>query len=201
MQHYWGLRGSKLNAAIWGVACFCIMIFGYNQAVAGGVLTTESFQSQFPQMDTIHTTGAQQKYNSTIQGKSSSTMTELMIKLTNCINRNCHCSLHADWDVWSVGLYLSRRSLGTTMDHLRRYHGSTNRCRLDGIVLRVRSIHCLPYRPGVWCRRDLGHNSCMADRVVKTTQSWLSRLWLWDIQWDGAVGRSLGTQFLGPIQE
>ena len=81
MQHYWGLRGSKLNAAIWGVACFCIMIFGYNQAVAGGVLTTESFQSQFPQMDTIHTTGAQQKYNSTTQGKSSSTMTELVIKI------------------------------------------------------------------------------------------------------------------------
>lgn len=69
MQRYWGLRGSKLNAAIWGLACFCIMIFGYNQAVAGGVLTTESFQRQFPQIDTIDTTGSQEKYNSTIQGE------------------------------------------------------------------------------------------------------------------------------------
>ena len=53
MQRYWGLKGSGLNAAIWGLSCFCIMIFGYNQAVAGGVLTTKSFQAQFPEINTI----------------------------------------------------------------------------------------------------------------------------------------------------
>ncbi|KAK5172248.1 uncharacterized protein LTR77_003886 [Saxophila tyrrhenica] len=68
MQPYFGLRGSKLNAAIWALACFCIMIFGYNQAVAGGVLTSESFQKQFPQMDTVDTEGAEKKHNATIQG-------------------------------------------------------------------------------------------------------------------------------------
>lgn len=46
------------------------MIFGYNQAVAGGVLTTVSFQRQFPEMDTIDTTGAEQHHNATIQGRS-----------------------------------------------------------------------------------------------------------------------------------
>ena len=68
MKRYWGLQGSGLNAAIWGLSCFCIMIFGYNQAVAGGVLTTVSFQRQFPEMDTIDTKGAQQHHNATIQG-------------------------------------------------------------------------------------------------------------------------------------
>ena len=48
---------------------FAIMIFGYNQAVAGGVLTTASFNRQFPEMDVIDATGPQKHYNSTIQGK------------------------------------------------------------------------------------------------------------------------------------
>ena len=69
MQRYWGLRGAKLNAAIWALACFSIMIFGYNQSVAGGVLTTVSFQRQFPQMDTIDAKGAEEKHKATIQGK------------------------------------------------------------------------------------------------------------------------------------
>ena len=47
---------------------FAIMIFGYNQAVAGGVLALESFNRQFPQMDTVDTTGHTQSHNSTIQG-------------------------------------------------------------------------------------------------------------------------------------
>ncbi|OAL36121.1 hypothetical protein AYO20_04535 [Fonsecaea nubica] len=68
MKRFWGLRGRGLNAAIWALAMFAVMIFGYNQAVAGGVLTTPSFNRQFPKMDVIDTTGAQKHYNSTIQG-------------------------------------------------------------------------------------------------------------------------------------
>lgn len=68
MAKYWGLRGSKLNAAIWGVSCFCIMIFGYNQAVAGGLLTTPSFQEQFPEIDTINATGPEEAHRAQIQG-------------------------------------------------------------------------------------------------------------------------------------
>lgn len=72
MKRFWGLRGRRLNAAIWALSMFAIMIFGYNQAVAGGVLTTASFNRQFPKMDVIDATGSQKHYNSTIQGKGSS---------------------------------------------------------------------------------------------------------------------------------
>lgn len=68
MKRYLGLTGSKLNAAIWGVSCFAVMIFGYNQAAAGGVLTTLAFNEEFPKMDTLNTTGAQKHHNSLIQG-------------------------------------------------------------------------------------------------------------------------------------
>ena len=69
MQRYFGLTGRRLNAAIWAVSCVTGTIFGYNQAVAGGVLTTQSFQKQFQQINTVDTKGAQQHYNATIQGK------------------------------------------------------------------------------------------------------------------------------------
>lgn len=37
-------------------------------SVAGGLLTLPAFNSQFPRMDTINTTGAVKAENSTIQG-------------------------------------------------------------------------------------------------------------------------------------
>lgn len=65
-----GLRGASLNrAAIWltvGPAFFC---FGYNQAVAGGLLTLDSFVNTFPQMDTVNTVGHTKIMNSKIQGR------------------------------------------------------------------------------------------------------------------------------------
>jgi hypothetical protein len=72
MPHrFWGLRGSRLNlATIWMVDCPAYMCYGYNQAVAGGVLTLESFVKVFPEIDTINTTGVQNKFNSNIQGLS-----------------------------------------------------------------------------------------------------------------------------------
>ena len=69
MAEFWGLRGSRLAAAIWALAMFAIMSFSYNQAVVGGVLTNPLFNQQFPEMDVISTTGAKQKHNSTIQGR------------------------------------------------------------------------------------------------------------------------------------
>jgi len=71
MQRFWGFRGSRLNAAtIVLIVMPAFLCFGYNQAVAGGVLTLESFVNTFPQLDTVNTTGAQAHYNSTIQGKT-----------------------------------------------------------------------------------------------------------------------------------
>lgn len=71
MQKYWGLRGSRIITAalvlIVGPAYTC---YGYNQAVAGNVLTLQSFVHSFPGIDTINVTGAQESHNSTIQGKS-----------------------------------------------------------------------------------------------------------------------------------
>lgn len=70
MKPYLGFRGSSLsNAVIWLVVCPAFLCYGYNMAVAGGLLTLESFNNAFPQMDTIHTTGAEQHYNSKIQGQ------------------------------------------------------------------------------------------------------------------------------------
>ena len=88
MKRYWGLQGSGLNAAIWGLSCFCIMIFGYNQAVAGGVLTTVSFQRQFPEMDTIDTKGAQQHHNATIQGRPYLCLIAVG-QLADIVDRHC----------------------------------------------------------------------------------------------------------------
>ena len=70
MARYFGFRGRKLNvASIFLIVMPAIMTFGYSQAVAGGVLDFPSFQAQFPEMDTINTTGDQKRYNSTIQGQ------------------------------------------------------------------------------------------------------------------------------------
>ena len=70
MAPYFGLRGPSLNRAImWLVVCPAFVTYGYNQGVMGGLLTLESFAETFPQMNTLTATDAEEKYNSTIQGK------------------------------------------------------------------------------------------------------------------------------------
>lgn len=68
---FWSVRGSRLHLAIWIEAFFGVMVFGYNMGAAGAVLNNPSFNDQFPQINTITTTGAQRQHNSTIQGKFS----------------------------------------------------------------------------------------------------------------------------------
>ncbi|EGP84340.1 uncharacterized protein MYCGRDRAFT_47207 [Zymoseptoria tritici IPO323] len=69
MQKYWGLRGSRVtNAALGLIVGPAYICYGYNQGVAGNVLTLPSFVEQFPALDIINTTGAQQSHNSTVQG-------------------------------------------------------------------------------------------------------------------------------------
>lgn len=69
MQKYWGLRGSRIT---WAALIFIVgpayTAFGYNQGVAGNVLTLPSFVQVFSQIDTVNTSGAQEQHNSTIQG-------------------------------------------------------------------------------------------------------------------------------------
>lgn len=69
MARFWGLRGSRLHAAIWAEAFFGVVIFGYNQSSAGGVLGFQSFATQFPRMNTVGTSGSQKQQNSRIQGE------------------------------------------------------------------------------------------------------------------------------------
>lgn len=77
MKKYLGLTGSSLDlAALILVVAPAFLCYGYNQAVAGGLLTLDSFLEAFPQMDTLNTTGAQRTKNSNIQGKLHTTTAE-----------------------------------------------------------------------------------------------------------------------------
>lgn len=62
------LRGRPLSFVIGVVCALGFMLQGYDQAVANGLLTLDSFVSTFPEIDTLHTSGAQKHHNSTIQG-------------------------------------------------------------------------------------------------------------------------------------
>ncbi|KAJ6010172.1 hypothetical protein N7499_004423 [Penicillium canescens] len=69
MAPYLGLRGNALlRAAVMLVVCPTFTCYGYNMSVAGGLLTLDAFNFQFPRMDTIHTEGTLQQQNSQIQG-------------------------------------------------------------------------------------------------------------------------------------
>ncbi|KFX97895.1 hypothetical protein V490_02573 [Pseudogymnoascus sp. VKM F-3557] len=69
MEKYFGLKGSSLNRAIIFLVVWpAFGCYAYNLAVMGGLLTLNSFIETFPLLDTITTTGAQQHYNSQIQG-------------------------------------------------------------------------------------------------------------------------------------
>jgi hypothetical protein len=70
LKPYLGLQGNALlRAAVMLVVCPTFTCYGYNMSVAGGLLTLSAFNTQFPRMDTINTTGAQQEENSQIQGE------------------------------------------------------------------------------------------------------------------------------------
>ncbi|CAN6673953.1 high-affinity glucose transporter Hxt2p [Trichomonascus vanleenenianus] len=73
---YFGFKGSALNRACVLLITFpAFCCYGYNQSVAGGLLINPLFVKQFPQIDTVNTTGAQAAHNSTIQGVAISLYT------------------------------------------------------------------------------------------------------------------------------
>jgi len=64
-----GLHGEKLRSAqIWAVILPSYILFGWNNAVAGPLLSLLTWVDMFPQLDTLHTTGAEETANSRIQG-------------------------------------------------------------------------------------------------------------------------------------
>ncbi|RFU26332.1 hypothetical protein B7463_g10001, partial [Scytalidium lignicola] len=70
MVSYLGLSGKSLNAVIGIVGATAFALQGYDQAVANGLLTLETFLKVFPETDTLHTKGKVKAHNATIQGTS-----------------------------------------------------------------------------------------------------------------------------------
>lgn len=69
MARFLGLRGNRLNlVALVGVTMPAIMSFGYNQTLLGGVLTLDSFERQFREIDVTHADPSEKSRTSTIQG-------------------------------------------------------------------------------------------------------------------------------------
>ncbi|KAF2087947.1 putative sugar transporter [Saccharata proteae CBS 121410] len=50
------------------IVCPSFILFGYNQAGLGGLITESDWNKTFPEIDTADTTGAKESHNSTIQG-------------------------------------------------------------------------------------------------------------------------------------
>ncbi|KAL4968130.1 sugar porter family MFS transporter [Aspergillus stella-maris] len=53
----------------------CFFLFGYNQVVVGALVSFEAFTQLFPQLDTVHVTGAVKSHRSIIQGVYVSSFT------------------------------------------------------------------------------------------------------------------------------
>ncbi|KAJ5927137.1 hypothetical protein N7516_008910 [Penicillium verrucosum] len=66
---FMGLRGNALLRAAVALVVFpTFTCYGYNMSVAGGLLTLEAFNEQFPRMNTATTSGDVKAQNSSIQG-------------------------------------------------------------------------------------------------------------------------------------
>lgn len=73
---YLGFTGHALSVVQMAlVVCPAFILFGYNQAGLGGLITTEDWTKTFPEIDTIHTSGAEKKTKSTLQGLVVATFT------------------------------------------------------------------------------------------------------------------------------
>jgi len=69
MAKYLGFRGKALAAAqIWILIFPAYVLFGFNNGVAGGLLSMPYFVKQFPRINTVTTTGVVKTENSRIQG-------------------------------------------------------------------------------------------------------------------------------------
>ncbi|KAI1381191.1 general substrate transporter [Hypoxylon crocopeplum] len=66
---YFGLQGnalSRLQTAL--IVAPSFILFGYNQAGIGGLITEDDWVKTFPQIDTVHATAAERSGRSTLQG-------------------------------------------------------------------------------------------------------------------------------------
>ncbi|APA09218.1 hypothetical protein sscle_04g039880 [Sclerotinia sclerotiorum 1980 UF-70] len=69
MAKFFGLRGQALHRAmIWAVIMPAYILFGYNNAVAGGLLSLPAWIETFPRLNTITVVGIEKTSNSRLQG-------------------------------------------------------------------------------------------------------------------------------------
>lgn len=69
MKLAFGLRGNRLTAGhVATVIIPAYICFGYLNAVSSGIVDRQSWVTQFPQLDTVNTTGALNAQNSRIEG-------------------------------------------------------------------------------------------------------------------------------------
>lgn len=73
------MRGSSLRLYIAIVGAMAFLLQGYGQAVANGVITLDSFLETFPEVDTIHSSGAARAHHATTQGEYQSLWTPITI--------------------------------------------------------------------------------------------------------------------------
>lgn len=73
---YLGFTGHALSILqIALIVAPSFILFGYNQAGLGGLLTLDDWTRNFPEIDTVHTTGSEKQSNSTLQGFVVATFT------------------------------------------------------------------------------------------------------------------------------
>lgn len=169
MAPFWGLRGSRLHFAIWVEACFCVMIFGYNQSSAGGVLSDSTFNLQFPRMNTISTTGSLQKENSRIQGELS----EVIVEATQLNpHRNGRGPIHPLWSFWSTGLHLPWRCSRSSKNNIPCQRGSRHWCHNPMLVVCFRLVHRRTGCIGPWHWRYHCDSLGVAIRSFRGRDSW-----------------------------
>lgn len=119
------LRGRRLSLVVGLVGAMGFMLQGYDQAVANGLLTLDSFVKTFPAIDAIHATGAEKSHKSTIQG-TLAVWLSMQIHYchtaeSNPVSRNYCRDLRNRVRYWSTLVCLSRGQTRSSPNHFPRW--------------------------------------------------------------------------------
>lgn len=163
------MRGTTLHRAIWAESCIAIMIFTYNQASTPNLVTLPSFYNQFPQINTVTTTGTDQAHKAVIQGEPQPLRCPR--ECAEIVDRHRHLHLRLGGRIRRLILHVSGRQIGTALDHMAVLFGASDRLRPTSVCFPVRSTHRFEThsRLGHW--RHHCHSICVASRDRKSKQS------------------------------
>lgn len=113
MQKYLGMRGQALNAAqIYMLIMPAYLLFGFNNAVAGGVDSEASFVKTFPRINTATTKGAQETNNSRVLVSFETFERLARVVFTDSFKGHGRRIIHA-WRLFRISfMYLDWKSIG-----------------------------------------------------------------------------------------